>query len=143
MHRRYRFRQIINCLNLATPLGLLIAKIGGATRSSGPDGLVLAHGYRFNFPIAGAFTVGNVVITKRDRLDHTLITHESRHATQWAWCAGLPMLPLYLLSMLVSVIVCGDQASYNPFERLAGLDEGGYPRNPPRWRKRAGGHPHA
>ncbi|MEV4837461.1 hypothetical protein AB0K05_23255 [Nonomuraea sp. NPDC049486] len=143
MDRRYRFRRVINFLNLTTPLGLLIAAIGGATRRSGPDGLVLACGYRFRFPIAGAFTVGNVVITRRDGLDETLIGHESRHATQWAWCAGLPMLPLYLLAMLVSVIVCGDQASYNPFERLAGLDEGGYRRAQPRWRGRAGEPPHA
>lgn len=143
MDRRYRFRRVINFLDLTTPLGLLVAAIGGATRRSGPDGLVLACGYRFRFPIAGAFTVGNVVITRRDGLDETLIRHESRHATQWAWCAGLPMLPLYLLAMLVSVIVCGDQASYNPFERLAGLDEGGYRRAQPRWRGRAGEPPRA
>ncbi|MDA0634179.1 hypothetical protein OUY22_12200 [Nonomuraea sp. MCN248] len=141
MDRRYRFRRIVNFVNLTTPLGLLIAMVGGATRRSGPYGLVLAHGYRYRFPIAGAFTVGNVVITRRDHLDDTLIGHENRHATQWACCAGLPLLPLYLVAMLVSVVVCGDQASYNPFERLAGLDEGGYRRVPPRWRGRADGSP--
>ncbi len=49
------------------------------------------------------------------------------------------MLPLYLLAMLASVLVCGDQASYNPFERLADLDDGGYPRAPVRWRRPADG----
>ncbi|MDF2708609.1 MAG: hypothetical protein K0R62_4261 [Nonomuraea muscovyensis] len=136
MNSRYRFRKAANYLNLATPLGLLISMAGGATRRPGPDGLVLAYGYRYRFPAAGAFTVGNVVLTRADTLDERLIRHESRHATQWAWCAGLPMLPLYLLSMLVSVLLCGHQASYNVFERLAGLDDGGYPRAPLRWRRR-------
>jgi hypothetical protein len=79
-----------------------------------------------------------VVLTRRESLDERLLAHEGRHATQWACCAGLPMLPLYLLAMLVSVLVCGDQASYNPFERLASLADGGYPRAPLRWRRRAG-----
>lgn len=136
MDGRYRFRKAANYLNLATPLGLLISVAGGATRRPGPDGLVLACGYRYRFPVAGAFTVGNVVLTRAATLDERLIRHEARHATQWAWCAGLPMLPLYLLSMLVSVLLCGHQASYNVFERLAGLDDGGYPHAPLRWRRR-------
>ncbi|WP_327089517.1 hypothetical protein OIE66_02510 [Nonomuraea sp. NBC_01738] len=139
MDRRYRIRQVANCLNLATPLGLLISTVGGATRERGPDGLILAFGYRFGFPVAGAFTVGNVVLTKRRELDEKLVRHEARHATQWACCVGLPMLPLYLLAMLASVAICGHQASCNVFERLAGLDDGGYPRTPPRWRRRPGG----
>ncbi|MEO3872641.1 hypothetical protein ABGB18_27835 [Nonomuraea sp. B12E4] len=69
MDRRFRFRRAANYLNLATPLGLLISVIGRATRQSGPNGLILAVGYRYRFPIAGAFTVGNVVLTKRDELD--------------------------------------------------------------------------
>ncbi|MEU0565889.1 hypothetical protein ABZ297_10925 [Nonomuraea sp. NPDC005983] len=136
MERRYRFRRMANWLNLATPLGLLVSVVGGASRQPGPDGLVLAYGYRYRFPIAGAFTVGNVVLTRQSSLDDRLIQHEGRHATQWAWCAGLPMLPLYLLAMLVSVLLCGHQASYNVFERLAGLDDGGYPRAPLWWRGR-------
>jgi hypothetical protein len=135
MNRRYRFRRAVNYANLATPLGLLISIIGGAARRPGPNGLILAFGYRYGFPIAGAFTVGNVVLTRRNALDERLILHEGRHATQWAWCAGLPMLPLYLLAMLVSMIVCGHQASYNIFERLADLDDGGYPRAPVWWRR--------
>ncbi|MEU4507947.1 hypothetical protein AB0G05_00495 [Nonomuraea wenchangensis] len=138
MERRYRVRRAANYVNLATPFGLLISVVGGATRRPGPDGLILALGYRYRFPIAGAFTVGNVVLTRRDSLDERLILHEGRHATQWAWCVGLPMLPLYLLAMLASVVVCGHQATYNVFERLADLEDGGYPRVPPRWRRHAG-----
>ncbi|MEV4017038.1 hypothetical protein AB0J35_41750 [Nonomuraea angiospora] len=137
MDRRFRFRRVANYANLATPLGLLISIIGGATRNPGPDGLILAFGYRYRFPIAGAFTVGNVVLTRWDSLPDRLISHEGRHATQWAWCVGLPMLPLYLLSMLVSVMVCGNQATYNLFERLADLEDGGYPRAPLWWRRRS------
>ena len=33
-------------------------------------------------------------------------------------------------------LLCGDHASYNPFERLAGLEEGGYRRRPLRFRRR-------
>jgi hypothetical protein len=139
MDRRFRFRRAANYANLATPLGLLISIIGGATRTPGPNGLILAFGYRYRFPIAGAFTVGNVVMTWWDSLPDRLILHEGRHATQWAWCVGLPMLPLYLLSMLMSVMVCGNQASYNFFERLADLEDGGYPRAPLWWRRRSGG----
>ncbi|MBE1587578.1 hypothetical protein ACFPOI_41250 [Nonomuraea angiospora] len=139
MNRRFRFRRVANYVNLATPLGLLISIIGGATRNPGPDGLILAFGYRYRFPVAGAFTVGNVVLTRWDALPDHLVRHEGRHATQWAWCVGLPMLPLYLLSMLVSVMVCGNQATYNLFERLADLEDGGYPRAPLWWRRRRGG----
>ncbi|MEV4171588.1 hypothetical protein [Nonomuraea sp. NPDC049709] len=138
MDRRFWFRRAANYINLSTPLGLLIAIVGGATRQPGPNGLVLAFGYRYRFPVAGAFTVGNVVLTRRDSLNEQLIRHEGRHATQWAWCVGLPMLPLYLAAMLASVIVCGHQASYNVFERLAGLDDGGYPRQPVWWRRPRG-----
>ncbi|MGR6914678.1 hypothetical protein ACU635_10550 [[Actinomadura] parvosata] len=138
MNRRFRFRRAVNYVNLSTPLGLLIAIVGGASKVPGPDGLILAFGYRYRFPIAGAFTVGNVVLTRRDTLDDRLVLHEGRHATQWAWCLGLPMLPLYLLAMLGSVIVCGHQASYNVFERLAGLDDGGYPHQRVWWRRRGG-----
>lgn len=137
MQRRHRLRRFVNLVNLSTPLGLLVAAAGGARRSQGPDGLVLAYGYRHPFPVAGAFTIGNVVVTSRAELDERLIAHEGRHATQWACCAGLPMLPLYLLAMAVSFALCGDQSSYNPFERLAGLDEGGYRRRPLRWRRPA------
>ncbi|SEG98817.1 hypothetical protein SAMN05444920_11261 [Nonomuraea solani] len=138
MNRRFRFRRVANYINLSTPLGLLISIIGGAVRRPGPDGLILAFGYRYRFPIAGAFTVGNVVLTRQDSLGERLILHEGRHATQWAWCVGLPMLPLYLVSMLLSMIICGHQASYNIFERLADLDDGGYPRKPLWWRRSKG-----
>ncbi|WP_283135550.1 hypothetical protein [Rhizohabitans arisaemae] len=134
-----RARRIVNYLNLSTPLGLLVARLGGAAVSRGPDGLLLAHGYRLSVPPAAAFTVGNVVLTRfphgwfDDR--RALLAHEARHATQYAACLGPVLLPCYLLAAGVSWLLCRDFATWNPFERLAGLDDGGYVRGTLRWRR--------
>lgn len=133
----HRLRRVINWVNLSTPTGLLIARIGGATTRKGEFGLVYAHGYRIPFPVAGAFTVGNVILTKHPDgyLRGRLLIHESKHASQYAACVGLPMLVLYVLSLAVSYAICGDYASWNVFERLANLEDGGYCRQPARWRR--------
>jgi len=141
----YRFRQVANCLNLSTPLGLAIAVTGRARLSRGEYGLIYAHGFRIPM-MAGAFTVGNVIVTgRRDGyLTGRLLEHESRHATQYVWCLGLPMLVLYLLASLLSICTCGNPGSWNIFERRANLADGGYPDKDPWWRttrRRAGGDP--
>ena len=87
--------------------------------------------YRFRFPAAGAFTVGSVIISRHD-LDWLqdrplLLQHEDRHCTQYAFLVGPVMLPLYFVSVGVSYLLAGDHSSFNPFERLAGFDDGGYP----------------
>lgn len=135
--RAERRRRRANLLNLSTPLGLLVARVGRARRRPGPYGLVLAEGYRFGFPVASAFTLGDVVITAHsvDRLLDAvpgLLVHEERHARQYARCLGLPYLPLYLLAMGWSVLRTGDRASANVFERDAGLAAGGYVERPVR-----------
>ena len=132
-----RRRRRANRLNLSTPLGLLVARLGRATTRPGPYGLVLAEGYRFRFPVASAFTVGDVIITAHafDRLLAVvpdLLVHEERHARQYARCLGLPYLPLYVLAMGWSVLRTGDRASANVFERGAGLVAGGYVERPVR-----------
>jgi hypothetical protein len=144
MRRWHRARQVINYANLSTPAGLLIALIGGARPRRGEQGLIFAYGYRIPFPVAGAFTVGNVVLTKNPEgyLTGRLLDHEARHASQYAACVGLPMIVLYVIASGVSYALCGHPASWNPFERLAGLDDGGYPRHPARWRRRGGGSGH-
>ena len=75
-----------------------------------------------------AFTLGNVVLCRLadTELDArpTLLVHEGRHATQYAWCIGVLMLPLYFLAAGWSWLRTGDPASRNVFERLAGLDDG-------------------
>jgi hypothetical protein len=126
-----------NIANLSTPLGLLIAAIGRAEVRSGPRGLLLAESYRLPFPIAGAFTVGNVVTTGSTweailSRYPKLLEHEERHTWQYLYCLGLPYFGLYAAAMAWSVLRTGDRAAANFFERQAGLDLGGYRELPPR-----------
>lgn len=130
---RTRFRWVANWMNLSTPAGLLVARAGGAQVSSDEDGLYWAEGYRFPFPVAGAFTMGNVIVTasRFEALGPEVARHEARHTWQWVAC-GTAFLPLYALSMGWSWLVTGDRAARNVFERRAGLVDGGYLDAPPR-----------
>ncbi|HEX6936898.1 MAG TPA: hypothetical protein VF227_10295 [Actinomycetes bacterium] len=132
MRATLRLRQVANVVNLSTPLGVLVALLGRARLARGPDGLVLARGYRLRVPPAPAFTLGNVVLLRLDdgalARRPRLLAHESRHATQYAWCVGPVMLPLYGLAAGWSWLRCRDVATYNVFERHAGLGDGGYAR---------------
>lgn len=126
-----RLREVLNWVNLSTPLGFLLALIGGAKVSRGSRGTYRAPGYRYRFPIGGAFAVGNVILTRQDLqwlADRpVMMRHEDRHCTQYAWCLGVVMLPLDGIAMAFSWAVAGDFSSYNPFERTADLKDGGYP----------------
>ena len=127
----WRLRSVGNVVNLSTPLGLLVAKVGRAEVRRGPRGLYLGEHYRLGFPVAGAFTIGNVIITARtwDELlsrHPALLDHEERHTWQYLCCAGLPFYPLYGVSMAWSMLTTGDRAAGNFFERQAGLATGGY-----------------
>ena len=126
--RRDRIRRLGNAVNLSTALGLAVARLGRASVRPGPRGLLLAEGYRLPFPVAGAFTVGDVLLTagRWDRHRPGLLEHEERHSWQWFWCAGLPFLPAYGVAMAWSVLRTGDRAAANAFERGAGLVRGGY-----------------
>ena len=130
MRTGLRVRQVVNWVNLSTPLGLLVAALGRARVDRGTDGLLLARGYRLRVPTAPAFTVGNVVVLRieDDALARRprLLLHEARHATQYAWCVGPLMLPLYGLAAAWSWLRSRDPVSHNVFERLAGLEDGGY-----------------
>lgn len=132
-----RVRSVLNWVNLSTPMGLLVAKVGGCRVRRGPELCFLADRYRWSFPVAGAFTVGDVVISRHD-LDllaarrPTLLRHELVHSRQWAYCWGLPFLPLYTASMAWSWLRTGDRAARSFFERQAGLELGGYEDVPPR-----------
>jgi hypothetical protein len=96
--------------------------------------------------------VGNVVLSPRPAayLDErpALLAHEERHSWQYVACLGLPMLPLYGLGAMWSYARGGDFGVHNPFERSAGLADGGYPlvsardrrpRRPPRTRPQPAG----
>ncbi|GAA0596855.1 hypothetical protein HPO96_35435 [Kribbella sandramycini] len=122
-----------NFVNLSTLAGFLVAGLGRAKVTRGPRGLFFANGYRLGFPIAGAFTIGNVVLSKHDRSyfdNELLLKHEERHSWQYLCLLGLPMLPLYVVCVVASWLLTGDPASRNPFERLASLKDGGYVERP-------------
>jgi hypothetical protein len=132
MRRALRVRQVLNAVNGSTLCGLAIARLGGARLGKGPGGLVLATGYGLPIPKNLAFTVGNVVISRRALTSDRMLQHEAKHATQWAACLGLPMLPLYGVASAWSWLRTRDYSSRNMFERLAGLDDGGYRERAPR-----------
>jgi hypothetical protein len=135
---RLALRRAWNAVNLSTPCGLVLARASGCPARRGPDGLVLATGYTWPVPDGGAFTVGNVVFLRpHTAATPSLLAHESRHATQYAWCAGLPFLVLYVLAVGWSLLRTGDTASRNVFERHAGLAAGGYRERPARWPRRS------
>ena len=130
--RRLRVRQAVNLVNGSTLAGLGVAALGGAALARTVDGLFLGTGYRLPVPPAPAFCLGNVIVTRRGGIDpgSLLFAHEARHATQFACCGGVVMLPLYFLAAGVSWMLTGDFGSRNIFERRAGLAEGGYAERP-------------
>ncbi|MDX6259347.1 MAG: hypothetical protein QOH84_1035 [Kribbellaceae bacterium] len=125
-----------NAVNLSTVVGVLVGGIGRVEFSRGPRGLLYGTGYKLSFPVATAFTIGNVILSKHDRAYFdarpVLVKHEERHSWQYFWLLGLPMLPLYLLGTAWSWLRTGCRASRNPFERLANLADGNYDEKPVR-----------
>lgn len=129
-----QIRALANALNLSTAAGLLLAGLTRTQIEKGPDGLIFGTDYQPKLPLAGAFTVGNVIFYRADRdfIDSRpdLLSHESGHASQYAWCLGLPFLPLYAGCAAWSLWRTGDPGSRNFFERQAGLALGGYRERP-------------
>ena len=134
MRAAYRVRLAVNLANGSTLAGLLAAAAGRARLARAADGLLVGVRYRLPVPVAPAFTVGNVILARGDRAalapGEALLAHEARHATQYAWCGGLAMLPLYFLAAGVSWGLTGDFGARNVFERRAGLAGGGYTDKP-------------
>lgn len=124
----------LNWLNLSTLSGLALARCTGCRIEPGQQGLIYALNYRPRLPVAGAFTVGNVIFFRKRYSqpdEHPcLLAHEAVHATQYALCLGLPFIPLYFLAAGYSWLRTGDPASRNVFERRADLQAGGYTEHP-------------
>jgi hypothetical protein len=127
-----RVRQAINLANGSTLTGLGVAALGGARIARSVDGLFIGTGYRLPVPPAPAFCLGNVIVTREADINpgSSLFRHEARHATQFAWCGGVVMIPLYLAAAGVSWVLTGDFGARNVFERRAGLADGGYTDRP-------------
>src|SRR5579864_8603563 len=132
MRPRLRVRQAVNLVNGSTLAGLGVAALGRAAIARSADGLFTGTGYRLPVPPAPAFCVGNVIVTRLDAIDpgSALFRHEARHATQFACCGGVVMIPLYLAAAGVSWALTGDFGARNVFERRAGLADGGYTDKP-------------
>ena len=132
MRARLRVRQVVNLANGSTLAGLGVAALGGARIARSADGLFTGTGYRLPVPPAPAFCLGNVIVTRGDGIDpgSPVFRHEARHATQFAWCGGVIMIPLYLAAAGVSWVLTGDFGARNVFERRAGLADGGYTDKP-------------
>ena len=143
MQKSVLIRDIANVMNLSTPLGLIAALFGrGKLRRH--SGLFVAENVKLPLINASAMTVGSVVlipgrtVEEAQRQIPTLMAHEDEHAWQYAYCLGLPFVPLYMGAMLWSMIRSGDRASANHFELQAGLETGGYRHNPTRMPVRQG-----
>jgi hypothetical protein len=126
-------RRVVNVINLATPLGLLLALASRSTFSRGPHGVIVARGRPLPFlaPRAMAVTVGDVVLLRASddaiRRHPDLFDHEARHSAQYAcWLGPLGFLPAYFLCAAWSWWHTHSFALGNRFEVRAGLVEGGY-----------------
>ena len=128
MRATHRVRFAVNLVNGSTLAGLGLGVAGRARLAWAPEGLLTGTGYRLPVPAVPAFTMGSVILTRRESLpsDTALFRHEARHSTQYAWCGGVLMLPLYFAAAGVSWILSGDVGAWNLFERRAGLADGGY-----------------
>jgi hypothetical protein len=127
-----RTRLIVNLLNGSTIAGVCVALLGRARLARHRDGLLIGTGYRLPVPPAPAFCLGNVIVTRFAEPAPRLLRHEARHATQFACCGGVLMIPLYLTAAAWSWAVTGDFGARNVFERRAGLADGGYSEKPSR-----------
>lgn len=129
-----RLRDAANLFNGSTLLGVLAGLLARA-RFRIRDGLLVADRARLPKAVtASAITVGNVVLVPRQSLEDaiakipSLMEHEDQHAWQYAYCLGLPFLPLYLAATAWSLVRTRDRAHANFFEVQAGLETGGYRR---------------
>lgn len=124
-------RNVANLVNLSTPLGLALG-IAGRGKPRRVGHLVVLEHVRLPLVRASAMTVGDVVLVPERTVEEAsrgipdLMAHEDEHAWQWAYCLGLPFLPLYGLATVWSILRTGDRASANYFEVQADLLKGGY-----------------
>ena len=99
----WRVRQVVNVVNLSTPLGLLVALVGGSRFRRGPDGLLLGTGFRIPVRGAGLHPGQRRAAAARRRCpwpapDACSCTRRGTPRSTPAASAPL-MLPLYLLAV--------------------------------------------
>src|ERR1700749_2637341 len=101
---RAGLRAWINLANGSTLAGLGVATLGGARVARSADRLFVGTGYRLPVPPAPALFLGHVTVSGLDGLApaSARFQHEARHATQYACCGWVVMVPLYLVAAAVS-----------------------------------------
>jgi hypothetical protein len=130
----------VNALTGVTLLGLIVGfAVGNKPQWSREHGIIFFGHRRWSPRFASAITLGDVVIALRPRFTHletfphALLLHEARHARQYPFLLGFPYFPAYWLACGFSWVISGSHAAFNPFERCAGLADGGYPSRRVRW----------
>jgi len=121
VHQISRFS--MNMMNGSTFLGAGAALSSGASCGfSWSEVMVVCTGAGSNFLVRkGGTTYGSVFTTPERGVKAPLLGHEAKHADQWA----LGGFPGFGVPYLAAEVV-GLRGSCNPFERWAGLTEGGY-----------------
>jgi len=128
-------RTTLTWINGTTLIGLALAAVARTHRVRGPDGVIVAGGYRLPVPKQQCFTVGSVIVTRRppEWLLHpdraVLLGHEIRHVGQYALFGPL-LWPTYWACCGWSYLLTGSFGCRNAFERHAGLTAGGYSERP-------------
>ncbi|SDY09024.1 hypothetical protein SAMN05444365_101631 [Micromonospora pattaloongensis] len=126
-------RTALTWANGTSVVGLALALAARTALRRGPDGVLLAGGYRFPAPKQPLFTIGSVIFTRTTAgwlSEHpALVAHESRHVTHYALLGPL-YWPVYWAASAYSAALTGDFFSRNVLERHAGLDAGGYGERP-------------
>ncbi|GAA1797129.1 hypothetical protein GCM10009682_18480 [Luedemannella flava] len=131
MAPRHAARAALTWVNGTSLVALGICLVARVRPRRGPDGVLIASGYRLPVPAQSCFTVGSVIFTRRpegflvDPERRDLLAHETRHVTQYAVLGPL-FFPAYWLSCGWSWWRTGEYGARNPFERHAGLASGGY-----------------
>ena len=134
------FRHLLNTFTGINLFGVLVGVFArGAPTWDSRFGLLVFMNCRIVWPRAAAMTFGDIVVVRRGNWQQVadiplpLMQHEAKHASQYLFALGLPYFPLYWCACAYSWLKCGDHWSFNVFEVKAGLQNGGYLKNPSNW----------
>lgn len=140
MPRRHIVRHILNTLTGINLFGLIVGVLSRGRPVWDPRfGLIVFLGCRIGWPKSAAMTFGDIVVVRAqywqslEQIPFSLMEHEAAHARQYQFTLGLPYFPLYWVCCAYSWLKAGDYWSFNPFEVKAGLQKGGYLKNPSKW----------
>ena len=116
-------RFAVNLANGSSALGVAAAVTSGAKCGMNWDQvMVVCTGARNNFLVRkGGTTYGSVFTTSYPSVTRKLLRHEAKHSDQWGLGGFVGFGVPYAIAERA-----GLKGSCNPFERWAGLSDGGY-----------------